>query len=101
MLNDLDHELTQRGHSCVRYADDCNIYVSSERAGKRVYENIRKFIHERLKLKVNEQKSAIDSPFRRKFLGFSFTSEKEVRLEIAPKTETKFKDKILVLTNRS
>ena len=101
MLNDLDHELTQRGHSFVRYADDCNIYVSSERAGKRVYESIRQFIHERLKLKVNEQKSAVDYPCRRKFLGFSFTREKEVRLRIAPKTEIKFKDKIRVLTNRS
>ena len=67
MLNDLDHELAQRGHSFVRYADDCNIYVSSQRAGQRVYKSITKFIKERLKLKVNKQKSAVDYPSKRKF----------------------------------
>lgn len=101
MLNDLDTELTQRGHSFVRYADDCNIYVASKRAGERVYQSISKFISERLKLKVNEQKSAVDTPCRRKFLGFSFTSEQEVRLRIAPKTKAKFKEKIRELTRRS
>ena len=101
MLNDLDHELTQRGHSFARYADDCNIYVSSRRAGQRVYASIRKFIHERLKLKVNVRKSAVDRPNRRKFLGFSFTSCKEVKLRIAPKTKIKFKEKVRELTNRS
>jgi group II intron reverse transcriptase/maturase len=101
MLNDLDHELTQRGHSFVRYADDCNIYVSSKRAGQRVYTSITKFIHERLKLKVNEQKSAVDYPNRRKLLGFSFTSCEEVKLRIAPKTKSKFKEKIRKLTRRS
>lgn len=101
MLNDLDHELTQRGHSFVRYADDCNIYVSSKRAGQRVYASITKFIHERLRLIVNAQKSAIDYPNRRKFLGFSFTNCKEVKLRIAPKTKIKFKERIRELTNRS
>jgi RNA-directed DNA polymerase len=101
MLNDLDHELTRRGHSFVRYADDCNIYVASKRAGQRVYASITKFIHERLKLKVNEQKSAVDYPNRRKFLGFSFTSCEEVRLRIAPKTKIKFKERIREITNRS
>lgn len=101
MLNDLDHELTRRGHSFARYADDCNIYVTSKRAGKRVYESITKFIKERLKLKVNVQKSAVDYPFRRKFLGFSFTSCREIKLRIAPKTKIKFKEKVRQLTRRN
>lgn len=101
MLNDLDHELTKRGHSFVRYADDFNVYVSSERAGQRVYASITKFIHERLKLKVNVQKSAVDQPSKRKFLGFSFTSCSEVKLRIAPKTKIKFKEKVRQLTNRN
>lgn len=101
MLNDLDHELTQRGHSFVRYADDCNIYVASKRAGERVYASITKFIEERLKLKVNKGKSAVDHPSKRKFLGFSFTCFDEIKLRIAPKTIIKFKDKIRQLTNRS
>lgn len=100
MLNDLDKELAARGHSFVRYADDCNIYVASKRAGERVYQSISKFIKERLKLKVNEQKSAVDKPCRRKFLGFSFTNEVKVRLRMAPRTIVKFKDKIRDLTRR-
>jgi group II intron reverse transcriptase/maturase len=101
MLNDLDHELTQRGHSFVRYADDCNIYVASKRAGERVYASITKFIKERLKLQVNKEKSAVDYPARRKFLGFSFTFSEDIKLRVAPKTITKFKDKIRQLTNRN
>lgn len=101
MLNDLDHELTQRGHFFVRYADDCNIYVASKRAGQRVYLSVTKFIEERLKLKVNKEKSAVDYPGKRKFLGFSFTFGDKTKLRIAPKTITKFKDKIRKLTNRN
>ncbi len=101
MLNDLDHELTRRGHSFVRYADDCNIYVSSKRAGQRVYASVSKFIKERLKLKVNEKKSAVDYPSSRKFLGFSFTYCREIKLRIAPKTKVKFKERIRMLTRRS
>jgi group II intron reverse transcriptase/maturase len=101
MLNDLDHELIRRGHSFVRYADDCNIYVSSKRAGQRVYTSVSKFIKERLKLKVNEKKSAVDYPSNRKFLGFSFTYCKEIKLRIAPKTKAKFKERIRTLTRRS
>lgn len=98
MLNDLDHELTRRGHLFVRYADDCNIYVASKRAGQRVYESITRFLQERLKLKVNTQKSAIDRPSKRQFLGFSVSHCWEVKLRIAPKTKIKFKDKIRKLT---
>ena len=101
MLNDLDHELTKRGNSFVRYADDCNIYVASKRAGQRVYASVTKFIEERLKLKVNVQKSAVAHPSRRKFLGFSFSACQEVKLRIAPKTKNRFKEKIRQLTNRS
>ena len=101
MLNDLDHELTQRGHSFARYADDCNIYVSSMRAGKRVYESISKFIKERLKLNINEQKSAVALPYKRRFLGFSFTSCEEAKRQIAPRTKTKFKERIRELTSRN
>jgi len=101
MLNDLDQELTARGHTFVRYADDCNIYVASKRAGQRVYESIRGFIKNRLKLKVNEAKSAVDYPSKRKFLGFSFTLCWQVKLRIAPKTKTRFRERIRKLTSRS
>lgn len=101
MLNDLDAELTKREHSFVRYADDCNIYVSSERAGQRVYQSISKFIEKRLKLKVNTAKSAVDYPWKRKFLGFSMTSCKQTKLRISPRTKEKFKEKIRKLTRRS
>ena len=72
VLDELDRELERRGHRFVRYADDCNIYVRSERAGQRVMESITRFITQRLKLKVNETKSAVARPRERKFLGFSF-----------------------------
>jgi group II intron reverse transcriptase/maturase len=101
MLNDLDQELTKRGHAFVRYADDCNVYVKSKRAGQRVYQSVSKFIQKHLKLKVNENKSAVDYPSRRKFLGFSFTACEEVKLRIAPKTKEKFKANIRKLTSRS
>jgi len=71
---ELDRELENRGHRFVRYADDCNIYVRSERAGQRVMESISRFITQKLKLKVNEAKSAVARPQERKFLGFSFTA---------------------------
>ena len=74
VLDDLDRELEQRGLRFVRYADDCNIYVSSERAGQRVMTSISRFITHTLKLKVNGEKSAVARPWERKFLGFSFTS---------------------------
>jgi RNA-directed DNA polymerase len=75
MLDELDRELERRGHCFVRYADDCNIYVRSQRAGQRVMESVSCFITRKLKLKVNQEKSAVARPEERKFLGFSFTSE--------------------------
>ena len=84
MLDVLDRELERRGHRFARYADDCNIYVRSRRAGERVMANAQRFLARRLKLKVNAAKSAVDPPSRRKFLGFSFTAGKEPRRRIAP-----------------
>lgn len=101
MLKDLDQELTNRGHAFVRYADDCNIYVKSKRAGQRVYQSVSKFIQKQLKLKVNEGKSAVGYPNKRKFLGFSFTICEQVKLRIAPKTKEKFKANIRKLTKRN
>ncbi|MBT9253157.1 MAG: group II intron reverse transcriptase/maturase, partial [Brockia lithotrophica] len=101
LLDDLDKELEGRGHKFVRYADDCNIYVKSRRAGERVMASIRKFVEGRLKLKVNLEKSAVDRPWKRKFLGFSFTSEKTPRIRLAAETVKRFKDRIRNLTRRS
>jgi RNA-directed DNA polymerase len=100
ILDDLDKELMKRGHRFVRYADDCNIYVQSRRAGERVLHSVTQFVEKRLKLKVNMEKSAVDRPWKRKFLGFSFTSNKEPRLRLAPKTVKRFKDKVRELTCR-
>src|ERR1700729_1188477 len=101
VLDELDQELECRGHRFVRYADDCNIYVSSERAGHRVMKSITRFITQRLKLKVNEAKSAVARPQERKFLGFSFTNGPEIRRAIAPKALERFKDKIREITRQA
>jgi len=92
VLDALDKELEVRGHKFVRYADDCNIYVKSERAGLRVMESVSEFITKRLKLKVNQKKSAVARPQERKFLGFSFTAGKNPnRRKIAPQAIERFK----------
>jgi RNA-directed DNA polymerase len=101
MLDELDRELERRGHRHVRYADDCNIYVRSERAGQRVMMSITRFITQRLKLKVNETKSAVARPQERKFLGFTFTSDSVIRRAIAPKALARFKDKIREITRQA
>src|ERR1700736_1598605 len=101
VLDELDRELERRGHHFVRYADDCNIYVGSERAGQRVMESVTHFITHRLKLKVNQAKSAVARPGQRKFLGFSFTSEREPRRRIAPKAIARFKERIREQTRRT
>ena len=100
VLDELDKELEGRGHKFVRYADDCNIYVSSERAGRRVMEGISDFISRVLKLKVNSSKSAVARPGSRKFLGFSFTGGKTPKRRIAPKSLKRFKDKVRELTKQ-
>jgi RNA-directed DNA polymerase len=100
VLDELDKELEKRGHKFVRYADDCNIYVRSERAGHRVMEGVSDFITRKLKLKVNTSKSAVARPKDRKFLSFSFTGGKNVKRRIAPKAIKRFKAKVRELTNR-
>jgi RNA-directed DNA polymerase len=101
VLDELDRELGRRGLRFVRYADDCNIYVRSERAGQRVMESITRFITRKLKLKVNEAKSAVARPQDRKFLGFSFTDGPEVKRAIAPKALERFKKRIREITCRA
>jgi RNA-directed DNA polymerase len=101
MLDVLDEELEKRGHRFVRYADDCNIYVRSQKAGERVLAGIERFLEKRLKLKVNKAKSAVAKPSVRKFLGFSFTGGKEPRRRIAPQALARFKMKVRALTRRN
>src|SRR5713101_484313 len=101
VLDALDRELERRGHRFVRYADDSNIYVRSERAGQRVMNSVTRFITQKLKLKVNEAKSAVARPQQRKFLGFSFTAGPEVKRVIAPKALDRFKLRIREITRRA
>jgi RNA-directed DNA polymerase len=101
MLDVLDKELEKRGHHFVRYADDCNIYVRSQRAGERVLAGIEGFLAKRLKLKVNRAKSAVAKPSVRKFLGFSFTAGREPRRRIAPQAIARFKSRVQELTRRT
>jgi len=101
VLDELDRELEQRGHRFVRYADDSNIYVRSRRAGGRVMTSISKFITSKLKLKVNDEKSAVDRPVERKFLGFSFTWNREPKRRISPKAIARFKQRVRGLTRRT
>src|SRR5499427_5379822 len=101
VLDELDRELERRGHRFVRYADDCNIYVRSERAGQRVMESITRFITQKLKLKVNETKSAVARPQERKFLGFSFTDGPEIKRVVAPKALDRFKQRVREVTRRA
>jgi len=98
LLDDLDKELERRGHAFVRYADDCNIYVGSQRAGERVKEGVTRFLAKRLSLEVNEAKSAVERPWKRKFLGFSFTPNARIRL--APQTLQRAKARFRDLTRR-
>ncbi len=84
LLDDLDKELERRGHRFCRYADDCNIYVRSKKAGERVMESISRFLEKRLRLKVNREKSAVDRPWRREFLGYTMTWHRQPRLKVSP-----------------
>lgn len=101
VLDELDRELERRKLCFVRYADDCNIYVGSQRAGRRVKQSITSFITRRLKLKVNEQKSAVARPAERKFLGFSLSNAREPKRRIAAKALMRFKRKVRELTGRT
>lgn len=102
MLNELDKMLESRGHKFCRYADDCNIYVKSKRAGERVMDKVKIYLETKLKLKVNENKSAVASPTRRKFLGYSFYwGRNGYRLRVHPKSLGRIKEKIREATNRN
>ena len=100
VLDDLDKELARRGHRFCRYADDCNIYVRSRRAGERVMASVSRFLTDKLRLKVNEAKSAVARPEERKFLGFSISNDGSER-RIAPKALDKFKGRIRDMTRRT
>src|SRR6187200_373103 len=97
VLDDLDKELTRRGHRFCRYADDCNIYVRSIRAGERVMASVSRFLTQELRLKVNETKSAVARPEERKFLGFSISNDGSER-RVAPKALDKFKERVREMT---
>jgi RNA-directed DNA polymerase len=102
MLDDLDRELEKWGHKFVRYADDCNIYVKTQRAGERVREGVKEFLEKKLKLRVNPKKSKGEKATKAKFLGFSFFKHKGERfVRIAKRTKERFTAKIRSLTKRT
>lgn len=102
MLNELDKELARRGLKFCRYADDANIYVKSKKSAERVMASITRFIEEKLKLKVNKEKSAVDRPWKLKFLGYSFYYKKGgIGIRVHPKPVEKFKQKLKEITGRS
>ena len=101
LLDELDRELESRSLLFVRYADDCNIYVCSQRAGERVMGSISRFLMQKLKLRVNEKKSAVGRPWERKFLGFTFTNGPQPKRLIAKQSLRRFKARVLEITARS
>ena len=100
LLDELDKELEQRGHRFVRYADDCNVYVGSEAAGKRVMASLERFLEKRLRLKVNREKSAVERPWKRKFLGYSVTANREPRLRVAKQSVKRLRAKLRPIFRR-
>ena len=100
LLDDLDRELEQRGHRFVRYADDCNVYVQSRRAGERVLASLEMFLARRLRLKINRTKSAVAWPWERSFLGYSVTVHREPKLRIAPRSVQRLVQKLRPLLRR-
>jgi RNA-directed DNA polymerase len=101
VLDQLDRELERRGHRFVRYADDCNIYVRSQRAGQRLMRGLTRLLEGKLMLKVNREKSAVARPWERKFLGFSFTNRTVPKRRIAPKAVLRFQARVRALTRRT
>ncbi len=100
LLDELDKELERRGHCFCRYADDSNIYVKTERSGQRVFESISAFLEKRLKLKVNREKSAVDRPWKRKFLGYSMTNNREPKLKVAKESVHRLKRNLVKCFHR-
>lgn len=101
LLDDLDRELEKRGHRFVRYADDGNIYVRSRQAGERVMASVTRFLQRRLRLQVNEAKSAVDRPWNRRFLGFTFTRTRPNRRKVSEKALKTFQAKVREVTSRT
>jgi RNA-directed DNA polymerase len=101
LLDELDKELEKRGHRFVRYADDANIYVRSQQAGERVMASVTRFLKRKLRLKVNEAKSAVDRPWNRTFLGFTFTKRQSNRRKVSEKALKAFQAKVRALTGRT
>lgn len=101
LLDDFDRELVRRGHRFVRYADDCNIYVKSRRAGERVKASLTRYLETVLKLKVNREKSAVDRPWKRKFLGYSFRVGRQAPIRLADRTIERFKERVREITSRT
>ena len=97
LLDDLDKELERRGHAFVRYADDCSIFVQSERAGQRVLDSVGRFLEKRLRLQVNRAKSAVDRPWKRSFLGYTVTPHRRPRLKVAPTSVQRLRQKAKAL----
>ncbi len=100
LLDELDKELERRGHRFVRYADDCNVYVKSEAAGRRVMASLERFLEKRLRLKVNRDKSAVARPWKRKFLGYSVTVHREPKLKVAPQSALRLKSNLRQMLRR-
>ena len=100
VLDELDRELERRGLAFVRYADDCNVYVRSEKAARRVMSSVTRFLERRLKLQVNEAKSAVDWPWRRSFLGFTLRNAPGFPRVVAPKALRRFKERMRKATGR-
>ena len=96
LLDDLDKELERRGHTFCRYADDCNIYVRTKRAGERVLASVTQYLARKLKLRVNPDKSAVDRPWNRKFLGYGMTFHRQPGLKATPAAKERFKSKLRV-----
>ena len=100
LLDELDKELERRGHRFVRYADDCNVYVQSKRAGERVMASLERFLWKRLRLRINRDKSAVERPWNRSFLGYSVTMHQEPKLKVAPESVKRLKGKLRILFRR-
>jgi RNA-directed DNA polymerase len=100
LLDELDKDLERRGHRFVRYADDCNIYVRSKRAGDRVLDSVERFVTKRLRLRVNRDKSAVGRPWNRKFLGYTVTVHRRPKLKVAPQSEKRLKAKLRPMLRR-
>ena len=101
LWDERDQELQGRGHRFIRYADDCNMDVGSQRAGERVMRSVTEFLTKKLRFKVNESKSAVARPWERKFLGFSFTIDRRPKRRLAPQTVRRFRERVRELTRRT